>query len=382
MEVADTRSARRAIPQGSKGSEGSSDFDELRGELERQASAIADLRESVQLLLNHAGAVNVERERRLSARVRRLRSPRLTSLRQHSPRPLRVPKRYLDVEAPQPAPSISIVTPSYQQAAYLERTIRSVLAQRYPKLEYIVQDGGSSDGSRQVLERHSDALASWSSAPDGGQADAINRGFARSTGEIMAYLNSDDVLLPGALNYIASYFARHPRVDAVYGHRIIIDEDDREIGRWILPKHRDWVTATADYVPQETLFWRRRAWERAGARLDTELDFAIDWDLLLRFLGSGCRMVRVPRFLGAFRVHDGQKTLAQARVGIEEAGRLREQSRGRQISDEEVLRMLEPYFRRHKVLHYAYRLASFGTPTVEVTRVWQERLTPASSSPS
>ena len=147
--------------------------------------------------------------------------------------------------------------------------------------------GGSSDETVSVLRRFEPLLRSWRSEPDDGQADAINRGFAETTGEIMAWLNSDDLLLPGTLAYVAQYFAKHPEVDVVYGNRIMIDDDDGQIGSWILPAHDDHALTLADYVPQETLFWRRRIWDAAGGSVDTSFAFAIDWDLLLRFRAAG-----------------------------------------------------------------------------------------------
>src|SRR5439155_11875113 len=116
-----------------------------------------------------------------------------------------------------------------------------------------------------------------------GQAHAINLGFRHATGEILAYLNSDDLLLPGALAYVANHVVRHPEVGVVYGHRVVIDADGREVGRWVLPPQDDASLVWDDYVPQETMFWRRRAWERVGARLDETFHFALDWDLILRF---------------------------------------------------------------------------------------------------
>src|SRR6185436_555558 len=136
-------------------------------------------------------------------------------------------------------PRISIVTPSFRQAHFIERTIRSVLEQGYPNLEYHVQDGGSTDGTVPILERYAPRLSSWASERDSGQSQAINRAFAKTSGDIMAWINSDDVLFPGALAYVADFFNRNPDVDVVYGHRVLIDEEDREIGRWILPPHED-----------------------------------------------------------------------------------------------------------------------------------------------
>jgi glycosyltransferase involved in cell wall biosynthesis len=262
-----------------------------------------------------------------------------------------VPRSYLLEQPPDPAPTISIVTPSFEQATFLERTIRSVLGQGYPALEYFVQDGGSADGSLEILRRYTESLSGWISEPDNGQADAINRAFARTSGEIMGWLNSDDLLLPGALAFIARYFADHPEVDVVYGNRLMIDDNDGQIGAWILPGHDDDVLTVADYVPQETLFWRRGIWDASGGGVDTSFAYAMDWELLLRFRAAGAKMVHLPRFLGAFRVHDEQKTTAFEHVGLAEMSRLRERVHGRVVPIDEVLRRLRPYFVRHRIVH-------------------------------
>lgn len=260
------------------------------------------------------------------------------TLSQYSPRPLQIPLHYhQDATHSQELPLVSVVTPSFNQGRFLARTIESVLSQNYPKLEYIIQDGGSRDNTQKVLEQYSSQLTHVTSAADQGQADAINKGFQKSTGEIMAWLNSDDIWLPGTLAYVVQYFQDHPEVDAVYGHRIQIDENDLEIGRWILPEHDEGVLAWADYIPQETLFWRRRIWEKAGGRVDESYQFALDWELLLRFQQAEARFVRVPRFLAAFRVHDLQKTTAQMdSIGKQEIARLRKAYHGRNVSTIEV----------------------------------------------
>ena len=300
------------------------------------------------------------------------RPPRIPSLRQlaksalgirlqlepyHEPRPLRVPSRYLRSRSLTAWPTISLVTPSYDQAAFLPHTLTSVLDQGYPALEYVVQDGGSQDGTREVLERFRARLHHAESRPDLGQAHALNLGFAHTCGELMAYLNSDDILLPGSLSYVARYFAAHPEVDVVYGHRILLDQQGLEIGRWILPPHRDRHLYYADYVPQETLFWRRGIWERAGGQVDSSFLFAMDWDLLLRFLEAGARMVRLPRFLGAFRVHDAQKTSRQlAGIGAFEMDRLRHRYHGRGLSQDEVRRGLLPFILMHALCRRLYQV--------------------------
>lgn len=279
----------------------------------------------------------------------------LFSLRQYAPRPLRTPLHYAKSQAPSPAPLISMVTPSFNQADFLPRTIESILQQQYPRLEYVVQDGGSRDGSVEVLEGYASRLTHWASAPDNGQAQAINLGFAGTSGEIMGWLNSDDVLLPGALNYVASYFAAHPEIDVVYGSRVIIDAHDQEIGRWLLPNHDDELLQWVDYVPQETLFWRREIWERSGAQIDESFRFAMDWDLLLRFQSAGAKFACLPRFLGAFRVTDSTKTTQLlATIGRQEMERLRLRHLGFIPTHDDIRPRLRPYLWRHLLRRCAH----------------------------
>ena len=281
--------------------------------------------------------------------------PKLGILRQHAPQPLRVAASTAQV--PHPAPRISIVTPSFGQAPFIERTLKSVIDQGYPNLEYFVQDGGSKDGTVEILERHARHLNGWDSVPDNGQSQAINRAFARTTGEIMAWLNSDDVLFPGALACVADFFAKNPDVDVVYGHRVLIDEKDREIGRWILPAHEDYVLSWADFVPQETLFWRRSLWEKIGGSIDESFRFAMDWDLLLRFRDAGARFRRIPAFLGGFRVHAQQKTTAGiSDIGFAEMDRLRERALGRVPTHFEINKAVARYMLRHTAADLRWRL--------------------------
>lgn len=278
--------------------------------------------------------------------------PRLFSFRHHRPKPLAALE---PVAAPDPAPRISVVTPAFRHAHFLEATMKSVLDQDYPNLQYIVQDGGSDDGTVELLQRYESRLASWQSAPDHGQSDALNKGFARADGEIMAWLNSDDLLLPGALAAAARFFEAHPEVDVLYGHRFIIDELGRQIGTWIMPAHDDAALSWADYVPQETLFWRRLIWEKAGGRIDDSFQFAMDWDLLLRLRDAGAKMVRLPRPLGAFRVYEAQKTSANiTQTGADEMARIRRRIHGYVPPHEEIRAGLTRYMAAHVAAHYAY----------------------------
>jgi GT2 family glycosyltransferase len=288
-------------------------------------------------------------------------------------------------------PKFSIVTPSFQQARFLGETMRSVLTQAGVECDYFVQDGGSTDGSTDVIRRFAadsqspialparaprrrgrpaaappswPQLVDWTSAPDDGQAGAIARGFAQTTGapdDLMAWLNSDDFYLPGALNFVADYFSRHPEVDAIYGHRIVVNEESQEIARWFLPRHDAAVLRLNDFVPQETLFWRRRIWDQVGG-LDPALKFAMDWDLLLRFQAAGARIVRVPRFLACFRVHPAQKTSAALHdVGQREIDMLRTRAQGREIPAATLERhpRLIRYLKRSAFLEMLWK---FGLP--------------------
>lgn len=260
-------------------------------------------------------------------------------LRHYEPRPLRWDDRIPAPRLPETQlPQIGLVTPSYGQEKFIERTMLSALDQHYARLLYVVQDGGSKDRSAEIIARHAARLCHWESARDKGQADAIHRGFRKllpslQPEDLMAWLNSDDLLAPGTLRFVAEYFATHPDVDVIYGHRIIIDDDDRDVGRWIMPRHDPATLEWIDYVPQETLFWRKRAWDLAGG-IDPSFQFALDWDLLARFQQAGARVVRVPYFLGAFRVHAEQKT-SQAihTTGADEMRRIRTRFHGERQDD-------------------------------------------------
>ncbi|HEV3438493.1 MAG TPA: glycosyltransferase family 2 protein, partial [Gemmata sp.] len=321
---------------------------------------IKDLRNQLSTLETHVKNTSLRgRVRRLSAKLFGM---RLHKFNQYRPRELFIPNKYRQPVPLQNPPLISIVTPSYNQGRFLEQTILSVLDQDYPKLEYAVQDGGSKDETVAVLDRYRDRLIHAESRKDKGQGNAINLGFAHATrGEIMAYLNSDDLLLPGCLNYVAAYFAANPDVDVVYGHRVIIDTKGKEIGRWVLPNHSDQMLVWADYVPQETLFWRRSIWDKAGGKIDESFQFALDWDMLLRFRDAGAKFVRLPRFLGAFRVHESQKTSADmAATGVPEMTKLRFRVHGQETDLADIRRNMNGYMFRHAWHHFLYQIGLSG----------------------
>lgn len=331
----------------------SNQFDELMNEIKKLHQLNGTMRATID---QQGKMIKTMHDARLKERLKSFVRPKIGVLFQYEPKKLVIPKHYHHRPALNHPPLISIVTPSYNQADYLEKTMLSVLNQGYPSLEYIVQDGGSSDGSVDLIKKHVHALKHWESKKDNGQSEAINLGFRHATGEIMAYLNSDDLLIEGTLHYVADYFSKHPEVDVVYGHRIIIDEADYEVGRWILPKHDDKVLSWADFVPQETLFWRRSIWDKAGAQIDENFKFAMDWDLLLRFRDAGAKMVRLPRFLGAFRIHPYQKTSSNmSSVGMQEMEILKHRCHGRPITQAEINHHLKSYKIQHVLLQKLYR---------------------------
>lgn len=320
------------------------------------------------IILRARLGVIAEQEQALEAYIRHRREegfwhwipPRLGVLRQHEPIPVSMPDHYrLKLRLSNDPALMSIVTPTLNQGPFLERTLLSVLNQGYSRLEYIVQDGGSEDNTLDLLRSYRGRLSRTDSKKDSGIGEALNRGFKHANGEILAYLNSDDLLLPGSLHFVAAFFDEHPDVDVVYSHRLIVDSNDSEIGRWVLPIHDHDVLPWADYVPQETLFWRRRIWDQAGGAMDESFRFAVDWELLLRLRQSGARFARLPRFLGAFRVHAQQKTSRQIRdVGEPEMERLRRQYLGREVSTAEIVKETESYLQRHVMYHKLYRLGA------------------------
>ncbi|HEX4572905.1 MAG TPA: glycosyltransferase family 2 protein [Dongiaceae bacterium] len=293
-------------------------------------------------------------ERWLHRTAKKLLRPRLNRLHQYPARPVRLrPGHDGATTAGEKLPSIALVTPSYNQGPFIQATIDSVLAQSYPDLSYLVMDGGSSDDTPRLLAAYGERVA-WRSERDRGQADAINKGFAAISGEIMGWLNSDDLLLPGTLAYVGRFFRDHPEIDVVYGHRIIIDGEGREIGRWVLPGHDPAALALTDYVPQETMFWRAVVWRKIGP-LDAGFHYAMDWDFLLRAERAGFRFRRLPRFLGCFRAHGEQKT-AQTGAMTVEMDRLRQSHFGRPVSQREISRGLRAYQLRQIACDWGYRL--------------------------
>ena len=218
-------------------------------------------------------------------------------------------------------PFISIITPSFNQGQFLEATLSSVLEQDYPRLEYIVIDGGSSDDSRQIIERYAPRLAYWVSEPDRGQAHAINKGLKYAKGDILGWLNSDDVLLPGVTSKVAQLFAQNPQVDVIYGRLGRIDASGWLIPTPLLPKDRvefglDSVLGEC-VVNQPGSFWRRAVMERVGL-LNEQLHYSLDYEYWIRMALSGAHFMRLEDVLAYFRLSSGSKTVGQTTAMAQE----------------------------------------------------------------
>jgi len=211
-------------------------------------------------------------------------------------------------------PKISIITPSLNQGRFLEQTIRSVLLQGYPCLEYIIIDGGSSDDSLEIIKKYRTWLSWWQSEPDGGQTEALNKGLSRATGDWVAWINSDDFYLPGALFTLVSQIGRHPdchwfigetlQVDAAGGAERVLHPRSNSDAPW-----HDFVAVrqSGTDIPQPSTFWSRQALEQTGL-LDESFRYAMDSDYWARLAYGGFRPVCVAEQLAAFRVHPASKT--------------------------------------------------------------------------
>jgi glycosyltransferase involved in cell wall biosynthesis len=248
---------------------------------------------------------------------------------------------------PDAPPKISIVTPNYNLAPYLERTLASVVGQNYPNLEYIVLDGESTDGSVDIIRKYGDRLAYWASRPDKGHFCAINEGFARSTGEIMAWLNSDDMYLPGCLSVVGEIFSQHPEVEWLSSTWPVAWNESGQ-AFWVGSMKGfsrkaflrgeytpSGVTYSRNCIQQESTFWRRSLWERAGGKLDEQYRRAAEFELWARFF-QYAELEGVDALLGGFRFRGGQVTDRYANEYAEECSSILQKYGGRPLGKVEA----------------------------------------------
>jgi glycosyltransferase involved in cell wall biosynthesis len=209
-------------------------------------------------------------------------------------------------------PLVSIITPSFNQAEYLEETIQSVLNQDYDRIEYIIVDGGSTDNSLNIIRKYESELAIWISEEDLGQTDAINKGFALANGEIFAWLNSDDTYLPGAVSEAVGYLLENPHVGMVYGKAYYIDEQSRRVALYPAgPTDHKGLRRGINTIPQQTMFFRSSLWNMVGP-LDTSYYYAMDYDLWTRISGVA-PIAFHDEFMANFRLQNKSKSMMEAR---------------------------------------------------------------------
>lgn len=238
-------------------------------------------------------------------------------------------------------PLVSIITPSYNQARFLEATIQSVLAQDYPNIEYILIDGGSTDGSLEIIQKYANRLAYWVSERDQGQTDAINKGFNRARGEIFAWLNSDDTYQPGAVRQAVEFLQGNPTVGLVYGDANLIDESGQVIGSFPA-RQTDYKRLLTGYVhiPQQTMFFRAELWKQVGP-LDPTFFFAMDYDLWVR-IAKISTLHYLPRLWANFRLHGSGKTRVSDDRCWPEMLRVQQRETGRWLTQMRLKAFLRP----------------------------------------
>jgi glycosyltransferase involved in cell wall biosynthesis len=209
-------------------------------------------------------------------------------------------------------PRIALVMPSLNQSRYIEEAIGSVLDQNYPNLEFLILDGGSTDGSQKIVQRYSSHLAYWHSGPDGGQTNALIEGFARSSGELMGWLNSDDVLLPGALFQIACAYQFHPNCSLFGGNFLLIDEQSKILRCQRTPAQAAFFARYGNFaMGQPGSFFTRKAYEKVGG-LHAEFNYFMDADLYFRMMHTQAEYFKINAWISAFRLHPLSKSVTQS----------------------------------------------------------------------
>lgn len=255
-------------------------------------------------------------------------------------------------------PKISIVTPSYNQGQFLEETIKSVLNQNYPNLEYIVIDGGSTDNSVDIIKKYEDQLTYWVSEPDDGQADAVNKGFAQASGEILAWQNSDDIYASDVFQIVGNYFKNNPDVYMIYGDYCYIDGKSKIFSCRRLPefKMRRFLNGIG-IPPQPVVFFRREALERCGY-LDTSLKHCMDLDLYIR-IGRSFKVKHIDTVLGYFRIHQGSKTISLREEQFEEMKQVRDSYMKKNIINQAISWYYDSYTILRDFVHTKTGVFSF-----------------------
>ncbi len=219
-------------------------------------------------------------------------------------------------------PKISIITPSFNQGQFLEETLLSVINQKYPNIEYIVIDGGSKDNSVDIIKKYEKHLSYWVTEKDNGQSEAINKGFKKATGDIVCWINSDDILMPGALKKVATYFEKHSGVDLVNGYTLVMDEESNILFNYFILKPKKWYAKHGVYyISQPSMFWKRNVFDTIGF-LKEDFHASMDKEFLIRVFKNNLKIGHLGKILAAFRVHGTSKTSINGEIWSRDASEL------------------------------------------------------------
>ena len=254
-------------------------------------------------------------------------------------------------------PKISIVTPSYNQGEFLERTILSVLNQNYPNLELIIIDGGSTDGSVDIIKKYKSYYHYWVSKPDKNHSQAVNEGFLHSSGEILGWLNSDDTYLPNALLAVGQAFKENPGVDIVYSNGNFIDTKDNFLKKYpVVPLSKMSFVYYVNGLFQQSTFWRRDIFFEMG-QINENKSYSMDIDLFFKFIKSGARLYFLDKYIGNMRLHGDSKTVIKAKgEGYGEPETRESRLENFNIDDRTLrFRITREYFRLRKAFYLLIR---------------------------
>lgn len=222
---------------------------------------------------------------------------------------------------------ISVVTPSLNQGEFIEETIKSVLDQDYPNLEYVIIDGGSTDGSVEIIKKYENKINLWVSEEDKGHGDAINKGFSNTTGDVMAWINSDDMYMPGSFRVVAEIFEKFPHIMWIVGCNSWLDQDGKMTRSKRVPKNiYDFLLGRYQWIQQESVFWRRSLWEKAGGHISQDYEYMVDGELWSRFF-LHADLYTVDSILAGYRMHSNNRARKNNQLCIKEMDKVISQMR-------------------------------------------------------